>query len=89
MPNTCLHTMVDAIHRDGSIGNGNALLICHHTLNATVHLQKGGVGAHGDSMSILLPSFALLLCSPGRPTCSMKVSSASLLFSHSRGSSLS
>jgi hypothetical protein len=34
--------MVDTIHGDGGIGNGDALLVCHHTLDATVHLQEEG-----------------------------------------------
>lgn len=57
MVSTCLHSVVDATHRDGSIGNGDPLLICHHTLDATVYLQRGdAVGAHIDSMSTPLPS---------------------------------
>lgn len=57
MGSTCLYSVVDATHRDGSIGNGDPLLIRHHTLDATVHLQRGDVvGAHIDSTSTPLPS---------------------------------
>lgn len=44
--------MVDATHGDGGVGYGDALLICHHSLDAAVNLSEGTV----KSLWILLTS---------------------------------
>lgn len=67
---TCLHAVINATHRDGGVGNGDALLIRHHPLNAAVHLGKQvrAVGPEEGPMWSAAPSRQEI---PSRNLCSL------------------